>query len=389
MHDVASQMATRGWHVVVITSDRGYEEPNQRFSNYQELDGVHILRVPFSSFGKGSIATRLAGGGIFVSEATLVASTLLRVDRVLVSTSPPMCPLAGIALSRLKRAPLVFWTMDINPDQIVATGTLSPHALPVRAFDWMNRQTLAHAARVIVLDEFMAERLQSKFDVRNKLSVVRLWPQVDPTLPVLHHSENTFRSEHQLGEARVLMYSGNLSPVHPITTCLDAAVALRDEPRLMFVFVGGGLGRKVIERYVTEHQLRNVRIVSYQPLSQLRVSLAAADLHLVSMGAAMVGIVHPSKIYSAMAVGRPVFALGPRDSHVGDLVERHRIGWRVDHDDTVGAVTALTDFLNASADDLAAMGMRARQAATLEFSKSRLLRDFCEQLEASTERVTT
>ncbi len=48
--------------------------------------------------------------------------------------------------------------------------------------------------------------------------------------------------------------------------------------------------------------------------------LSAADLHVVVMGDAFVGIVHPSKIYNIMSVGRPILYIGPETSHVTDLV---------------------------------------------------------------------
>jgi glycosyltransferase involved in cell wall biosynthesis len=177
------------------------------------------------------------------------------------------------------------------------------------------------------------------------------------------------------------MYSGNLTPAHPITACLEAARTLRDDPRLRFVFIGGGLGRSEIQAYAAQNGLRNVELLPYQPLDQLRYSLSAADLHLVAMGIPMVGCVHPSKIYGAMAVARPVLALGPRESHLGDLVHRHRIGWQLDAADSDAALTALRSFLAAERAELAAMGARAQQAIAGEFARDILLPRFCEYLE--------
>jgi colanic acid biosynthesis glycosyl transferase WcaI len=383
LHDVAIAMVRRDYRVVVFTADRGYEDPSQRHRRYECLDGVHVVRMPFSSFGKRSLATRLIGGSIFVSEAALLAASLPRIDHVLVSTSPPMCALAGIALQRLRAAKLTFWAMDINPDQIVATGKLSPTALPVRAFDWMNRQTLAHAHSVVALDRFMATRLQGKLEIGAKLRVLPLWPLFEPEHSAAPSgADNEFRRAHGLAGKRVVMYSGNLSPVHPVATLLEAVRALADDPRLLFMFVGGGAGRDEIARFVREHALTNVRLLDYQPLADLPMSLSAADLQLVSMGESMVGIVHPSKIYSALAASRPIFALGPRHSHVGELVERHDLGWRIDHGDVAAAVAALREFSMAPPAALAAFGQRARQLATETYAKVRLLNQFCDWLDA-------
>jgi glycosyltransferase involved in cell wall biosynthesis len=392
MHDVAVAMTRRGTRVIVLTADAGYEEPDQHYRRYEQIDGVHVVRLPWSSFGKSSLALRLVGGGIFTCEAAWLGASLPRVDRVLVSTSPPMCALAGIGISRLRGAPLSFWAMDINPDQIVSTGRFARDAWAVRGFERLNRLTLEHAEQVITLDPSMAERLRAKRDVRHKLRISPLWSLVasdeDGSLVASDAALATrrglaFRRTHGFGDKRVVMYSGNLSQVHPIDTLLDAVRTLRADPRLMFVFIGGGTERARLGRYAREHALPNLRLLPYQPREALAESLAAADLHLVAMGDAMVGIVHPSKIYSALAVGRPVLALGPRHSHVAELVHRHRLGWHVEHGDEPHAVRALQEFAALPPAELAALGKRAGETARSHFGRSRLLDQFCGWLETS------
>src|SRR5262245_19080354 len=141
--------------------------------------------------------------------------TMRRIDHVLVSTSPVMCGLAGATLSRLRKVPLTYWIMDLNPDQVVATGGLAADAAPVRAFEWANRRVLSQARRVVVLDRYMAERVASRYGEASKLVVLPPWSHLDPAEPSLPHELNAFRRRHGFGGARVVMYSGNLSPVHP------------------------------------------------------------------------------------------------------------------------------------------------------------------------------
>jgi glycosyltransferase involved in cell wall biosynthesis len=177
------------------------------------------------------------------------------------------------------------------------------------------------------------------------------------------------------------MYSGNLSSVHPIDTILQAARELRDDSRLAFVFIGDGGARPAVEEAIRRDRLQNALLLPYQPLAELRFSLSAADVHLVSMGANMVGIVHPCKVYGAMAAARPLLYLGPRRSHLGELVEKNDIGWHVDHGDVAGAVAALREIAEAPEEALAARGERARAALTAELSQARLRAAFCDVLE--------
>jgi colanic acid biosynthesis glycosyl transferase WcaI len=253
-------------------------------------------------------------------------------------------------------------------------------AAPVRALDWLNRQTLEHARRVIVLDRFMAERVIAKYDVSDKLSILPPWPHFEAPDAPLAHAENPFRERHGFGTRRVVMYSGNLSPVHPIDTFLDASRTFAGDPHLCFVFVGGGLGRERIERMKRESQLTNLYTLPYQPLEELPRSLAAADVHLVAMGEPMVGIVHPCKIYGAMAAGRPVLALSPARSHVADLLTADGVGWRIEHGDVPGVRRALEQISQSDPAALNGMGLRAQQIVRQRFSRSRLVDEFCDLL---------
>ena len=65
----------------------------------------------------------------------------------------------------------------------------------------------------------------------------------------------------------------------------------------------------------------NILCFPYQPLDQLAGSLSAADLHVVVMGNAFVGLVHPCKIYNILSVSAPVLYIGPRPSHLSELLD--------------------------------------------------------------------
>lgn len=387
VHDACAELARRGLRVVVLAADSGYEDPARRYPRYELLDGVHVLRLPMSSFGKSSLALRLIGGSVFLAQAISLAFGLRRVDRVLVSTSPPMCGLAGLAIRALHRVPLTYWVMDLNPDQIVALGGLPARSAPVVALDAINRRVLRRASRVVALDRFMADRLCQKHDVRDKLSIIPPWPLIDVRASDGGRGQNGFRVRHGFGDARVLMYSGNLSPVHPVGTLLEALTALRDEPRLRVVFVGGGAGRAEIERFKREQRLDNVLTLPYQPLASLRESLSAADVHLVAMGEAMVGVVHPCKVYGAMAAGRPILSLGPERSHIADLVITETIGWHVRHGDVVGMANALREIVTCEPAMLERKGQRAARTIEQRLSRESLRDRFCDLFEAHPPRT--
>jgi colanic acid biosynthesis glycosyl transferase WcaI len=245
--DAAEELAARGHNVTVYTSRSGYDDPTVTYPSKENIRGVDVRRLPLSSFGKSSILIRVIGGLAFVGQAVLRSVTRRRIDAVVVSTSPPMASLGALALGALRRTRVKYWVMDINPDQLVALGMARPGSASVRAFEWLNRRILARADDVIVLDRFMADRVGSKHDVGSKLTVLPPWPAEDPPGRV-SHAKNPFRTAHVPGERVVLMYSGNHGPSNPLATIIAAAKRVADDPRLVFMFVGGGVGKREVER---------------------------------------------------------------------------------------------------------------------------------------------
>jgi colanic acid biosynthesis glycosyl transferase WcaI len=192
---------------------------------------------------------------------------------------------------------------------------------------------------------------------------------------------NPFRQQHGLTSKFVVMYSGNHSPSNPLTTLLAATVAFRDDPDLRFLFVGGGTGKQIVETHIAHGGSSNTVSLPYQPIETLRHSLSAADMHVVSLGNEMVGIVHPCKIYGAMAAGRPILYLGPRPSHVADLLDAHGFGWVVAHGDVAGCERAIDAMRRTPPEKLAEMGRTARRVLSESLTQRLLCGRFCDALE--------
>ena len=172
------------------------------------------------------------------------------------------------------------------------------------------------------------------------------------------------------------MYSGNHALCHPLATLLVAAAELETDDRCRFVFVGGGAGKTEVDTRIARGAA-NLLSLPYQPRESLGASLDAADLHVVSMGDAMVGIVHPSKIYGVLALGKPLLFLGPKTSPAAHLVEAHDLGWVAAHGDLGQVRAALTAARSQSAADRSRLAARARACGQDMFDRRRLIAAVC------------
>lgn len=316
--DLARALATQGHQITVVCSRRAYDSPSVTFPPVETWEGVTIRRVWNTGFGKAAGWRRVLDFATFLASCLGHLCTLGRFDCVVALTSPPLISFVGLLFARMAAARLVLWLMDINPDEAVAAGWLREGSFPERVLAWCLYRSLRGAARIVVLDRFMRERIVGKGIPADRVSVIAPWIHSDAVhLDV--EGRRQFRKRHGLSGKFVVMYSGNHSPCHPLDSLLDAASQLRNEPDITFCFVGGGSEFKKVQQFARRRELDNIVCLPYQPLKDISASLSAADLHAVVMGDPFVGIVHPCKIYNVMALGAPVLYIGPPDSHIADL----------------------------------------------------------------------
>ncbi len=319
--DLAIALVNRGHDVTVVTSDRGYDNPAQRFARRETWKGIDIVRLPSLAFGKARRWKRAVNFATLLIAYSLRLIVTPRQDVVVALTSPPLIAFIAALFVKLKGGRLVYWIMDLNPDEALAAGWLRQDALITRLLDGFQNFALRGARPVVALDRFMHARIAGKGVSADQLEVIGLWPH-DEDVAFDQSGRESFRQRHQLNGKFVVMYAGNHSPCHPLNTLLEAADALREHADIVFCFVGGGSEFETVKQFAAARATENIRCLPYQPREQLAASLSAADLHVIVMGEPFVGIVHPCKIYNVLRVASPFLYIGPRESHVTDLVSQ-------------------------------------------------------------------
>jgi len=316
---LAEGLVKRGHQVIVLTGRRSYDDPGKEYPEREAWRGIDIVRVWNSGFGHQAKWRIAADFLTFLLSAAVRALTLPRADLVVTLTSPPLLSVLGAALAQIWRARFVYWVMDLNPDEAVAVGWLAPDGWLTQILEAVSRWSLRHADRIIVLDDYMRERVAAKGIAPEKIATLPVWMQ--PEAHFDPKGREQFRREHGLSPKYVVMYSGNHTPCHPLETLIEVARLLRDETHIHFCFCGGGIEWRRLKALAKVESWPNATFLGYQPLDQLSASLSAADTQVVAMGDPFVGIVHPCKVYNFLAVKRPFVYIGPARSHITDLIK--------------------------------------------------------------------
>jgi colanic acid biosynthesis glycosyl transferase WcaI len=192
------------------------------------------------------------------------------------------------------------------------------------------------------------------------------WCDVQSVAP-RRTEESKTRSSLGLRDRFIVGYSGNFGRAHEFDTLVGAASLLRTDPQFAFLMTGTGAKAGPLQQAVGKADLTSFVFQDFQPAELLGDSLAAADVHLVSLLPALEGLIVPSKMYGILAAGRPAIFVGDPRGDVADLLRERDCGVAV----AVGDSQGLANELRRLRDDrgrLEGMGRRARQVAVEHFS---------------------
>jgi len=188
--------------------------------------------------------------------------------------------------------------------------------------------------------------------------------------------DNPFRIDHGFADKVVIMYSGNHSVMHSLDIILNVVLDLRDDPRFLFVFIGGGVRKKDVTDFKEKHHLTNIVQLPLQGRDKIHLSLSSADIHAVVLGNGCAGYTHPSKIYSVMAIGRPVLHVGPKQSYINDMLNVCQGNISVEHNQKELLTEELCLFANMAPYQWDKIGCKNMEYIKEHFSKEKLMSQF-------------
>ena len=330
--DLAFHLAARGWEVFAITSRQRYDDARARLASREHVNGVTIVRVWSTRFGRAGLIGRALDYVTFYASA-FFAMLRHRRSIVVAMTDPPLLSVvAALASHRV-----VNWVQDLFPEVATALGIRAPRILRTLR-DW----SLRRAKRNVVLGDLMAARVPHSVVIHN-------W--ADAALqPVGQPPHERF----------IVGYSGNLGRAHEFRTIIEAMQQLDD---VRFVFTGGGAQLDAVKRAAGER----AEFRPYVAREALSASLSEADAHLVTLQPSLEGLIVPSKFYGILAVARPVIFVGARDGELARIIDAHRCGVVVDAGDADGLARAIRT-LAGDRDAAAEMGRRGRELYLTRFA---------------------
>lgn len=366
----------RRYRVRVLCSDPTVTARGTRVPRDEVRNNVRISRCRGTTFNKDNLLLRAVNILTYSMALILKGAFLVRKNDIVIAvTSPPSVPFIAKCICWLRGAKCVLRLEDVYPEILVATGMLTKNNPLTRILSFMTRMLYRNVELITVLGRDMKALAERKIgSSSDHLHIIRSWADTDVVSPEPRGS-NLLLRELGLVDRFVVSCVGNMGRAQAVELMLEAAVMLRENPRIHFLFIGSGAKKGWLEKESACLKLGNITVLNHRPRSEQATFLNACDISIISLLPGMTGAGVPSRTYNIMAAGKPIIALTGRDSEVAQLVQEEGLGWVVPPENPRELADAITEAC-ARPVELQEMGARARNAACCRFARELVIEEY-------------
>lgn len=312
VHEHAYRWVKMGGNVDVVTGPPNFPE-GRVYAGYRNgysreiVDGIRVTRVPvYLAENKGTLRRTL--GYVSFMLSAILAWPFLRIrPDVVVGSSPHMfTAIAAWAIAKMARRPFVLEVRDLWPESIVAVGKMRRNTL-IRVFERVESFLYRQADHIVVVTESFRRHIEGRGIASNKISLIANGADFSRFNRSLEASRlAAIRAQHGLEGKFVVSYVGTVGLAHGIEVMHEAARRCGHR-EIVFMVVGTGARRAVLERLQREVPLSNFRLIEKQPKADMPYYLEVSHVSVIHLrNAALFRTVIPSKIFESMAMEKPL-----------------------------------------------------------------------------------
>jgi len=371
-YEFANRWVKAGHNVVMLTTvaqlcKQDLQNAKGRFIKQAIIDGIDVraINLPYNQ-KMGFIKRGLSFIG-FVLIASVYVLFVKRPDVIYATSTPLTVGIPALAARWFKRIPFVFEVRDQWPEIPIELGIIKNKVL-IKILLWLEKTIYKNSSVIVALSPGQAEGIKK---VYNKSKIIEVIPNscdLELFRPDIDGSH--IRAKYNWNRKLVFLHAGAMGKVNGLQFVIDAAEKLRGNPEIMFVLIGQGNQKPVLENRAKNLGLTNVQILGSVHKYQLPQIFAAADIGLVIIGNYPI-VEHNSanKFFDSLSAGKPV--LLNYSGWQRKILEENGAGFACDLcnlDEFVEKVL----YINSHRDQLNEMGQNARRVAIEKFDRDNL-----------------
>lgn len=379
--------------ICVVPSYGGkIEEYYKKYELYEEeRNGVRIIRVRVPEFTKLNKFSRVKNITSYYFGARKATRLVHDVDYVFTISQPPILGgMLGVYGKKKLKAKLIYNIQDFNPEQIEAVNYSSNKPL-LKILKNLDKRTCRESDLIITVGRDLVETIHERFVGKKvpKIALINNWIDEKTIHPLDTDNEKVqaFREKYGLKDKFVIMYSGNIGLYYDLENIIKIiekfpeGTKSSDGREAVFAFVGAGSRLHYLENYVSNHHMRNVVFIPYQPKEDLIYSLNAADIQWCVNAKGIKGVSCPSKGYGIMAAGKPMIGVLEEGSEIRCLIEESNCGVCCDPGDYAGVTDIIRWYLrNAGSGEVKQMGLNGRKYLEGKLTKDISIKRYIDEI---------
>ena len=354
----AGALAEAGHEVVIVHLPRGADPPPSAASEGYELRSGDP--PPWSE--------RLPGGARRALAAARIARVAAGVRPDIVHAHDAAMLAPGWLVARRAGAGLVYDSHEL------ATGVPYHSRAWYRLVSTLERRIVPGCAAVITVSDGIAERLQQKYGLKRRPTVVRNLPDLPPP----GAGAEDLRSSLGVGTAPLVLHHGAAAQDRGGESLIRSLAHL-DGAHLLFLGAEGGYADDLRALSAQLGLGQRVHFRAPVPLAELLSYSAQADVGVTLLEDTCENhrLALPNKAFEYVAAGIPVVASDLPE--LGRLVDSYGIGWTVDPADPAAIAAGLGSAIESGEDpQLRERLDRAAEELTWDRERERLLALYAE-----------
>ena len=271
----------------------------------ERMDGLQVLRAWLLVSPKRSILWRLGNYFSFVFTAFWVGTFKLKRSDVLFVESPPLfLGITALLLARMKRAKLVFNVSDLWPESAVQLGLVT-NPLLIGLSTRLEMRCYRNSALITGQTKGIVANIKARCPEKEVI-----WLPNGVDLDAIRKAEATEGAMTRLQirpGTLVLVYAGILGHAQGLEVIMDAALRLKDRTDVLFLLIGEGPDRVMLQELQAQRGLANVRFLGRIDRAEVLAILKESDAVVVPLrrNDLFLGAI-PSKVFEALALSKPV-----------------------------------------------------------------------------------
>ena len=305
----------------------------------EEINGVKIKRVNFYKPARPNTFKRIAHELSFISLITVrLIFNFERYDLIFCISPPLFLGLVAYIFSRLKNIPFIFHAQDLQPDTAVALGMLKKGAFLSFLYG-IEKFIYRNADYILTVSEGMRDKIINKGIAADKAGLLFNWVDTEKIKPGIKN--NSFSQKYNLNDRFVVLHAGNMGEKQDMRVILEAASKTREDKTVVFLLVGRGVKRALVEDYIKKHNLTNILLLDVHPQETLNELFSSCDAALITQGKNITDSVMPSKFFGPAAAERPLIISARDDCGIARLARSYNFALVIPPEEPAALVSAI------------------------------------------------